>query len=148
MLVRIVRRCFAKIRISRAQKQFLFAFCRGGVSKTKSKIGIKPRAKTNLFVLCRGGVSKTKSKIGIKLRQKQILFAFCRSGTESKIRKAERKREFVHSFPGRILSSTKIDAGLHVKISGPKSYPSPSKYNPRQNKIGLFDRGVISRCAA
>jgi hypothetical protein len=38
MLVRIVRRCFAKIRISRAQKQFLFAFCRGGVSKTKSKI--------------------------------------------------------------------------------------------------------------
>jgi hypothetical protein len=29
MLVRIVRRFFAKIRISRAQKQFLFAFCRG-----------------------------------------------------------------------------------------------------------------------
>ena len=29
---------------------------------------IKPRAKTNLFVLCRGGVSKTKSKIGIKPR--------------------------------------------------------------------------------
>ena len=114
----------------------------------RCKDTIKPRAKTNLFVLCRGGVSKTKSKIGIKLRQKQILFAFCRSGTESKIRKAERKREFVHSFPGRILSSTKIDAGLHVKISGPKSYPSPSKYNPRQNKIGLFDRGVISRCAA
>ena len=145
-------------RISNPLRNSKIVKCEGNCENLFSKIAepppifckdtIKPRAKTNLFVLCRGGVSKTKSKIGIKLRQKQILFAFCRSGTESKIRKAERKREFVHSFPGRILSSTKIDAGLHVKISGPKSYPSPSKYNPRQNKIGLFDRGVISRCAA
>ena len=36
-------RSSAKIRLSRVQKQILFAFCRGGVSKTKSKIGIKPR---------------------------------------------------------------------------------------------------------
>ena len=46
MLVRIVRRCFAKIRISRAQKQFLFAFCRGGVSETELKIRIYPYRST------------------------------------------------------------------------------------------------------
>ncbi len=109
----------AKIRLSRGQKQIYLYFAEAEYLRRSQRLGL------SFGKIC-----------------------FCRSGTESKIRKAERKRELVHSFPGRILSSTKIDAGLHVKISGPKSYPSPSKYNPRQNKIGLFDRGVISRCAA
>ena len=116
----------------------------------RCKDTIKPRAKTNLFVLCRGGVSKTKSKIGIKPRQKQILPR--RDGvkdTESR-EKTGTCSQFSGAHPifykDRERKSNR--AGSHVKISGPKSYPSPSKYNPRQNKIGLFDRGVISRCAA
>ena len=41
----------AKIRLSRVQKQILFAFCRGGVSTTKSKITIKPSAKANFICI-------------------------------------------------------------------------------------------------
>ena len=58
-------RSSAKIRLSRGQKQILFAFCRGGVSKTQSKIVIKPRAKANLFAFCRGGVFKVQPNIRI-----------------------------------------------------------------------------------
>ena len=54
---------FCKDTISRRCKCKFIAFCRGGVSKTKSKITNKPSAKANLFAFCRGGVSKTKSKI-------------------------------------------------------------------------------------
>ena len=46
-------------------KANLFAFCRGGVSKTQSKIVIKPRAKANLFAFCRGGVFKVQPNIRI-----------------------------------------------------------------------------------
>ena len=76
----------AKIRLSRGQKQIYL--CRGGVSKTKSKIGIKPRAKTNLFVLCRGEVSKTKSKIAIRPRAKANFICVLPQRSTSKIVKA------------------------------------------------------------
>ena len=46
-------------------KANLCAFCRGGVSKTQSKIVIKPRAKANLFAFCRGGVFKVQPNIRI-----------------------------------------------------------------------------------
>ena len=64
------------------------SICRGGVSKTKSKIGIKPRAKTNLFVLCRGEVSKTKSKIAIRPRAKANFICVLPQRSTSKIVKA------------------------------------------------------------
>ena len=78
----------SKITNKPSAKANLFAFCRGGVSKTKSKIGIKPRAKTNLFVLCRGEVSKTKSKITIRPRAKANFICVLPQRSTSKIVKA------------------------------------------------------------
>ena len=49
-----------RLGLSREQKQILFASCRSGVSKTKSKIAIRPRAKTNFIcVLPKRSTSKT-----------------------------------------------------------------------------------------
>ena len=109
----------AKIRLSREQKQILFASCRSGVSKTKSKIGIKPSAKANLFAFCRGGVSKTKSKIGIKPRAKTNLFVLCRgevSKTKSKIAIRPRaKANFICVLSQRSTSKI-VKAGCCAKF--------------------------------
>ena len=56
---------FCKDTIKPSAKANLFAFCRGGVSKTQSKIVIKPSAKANLFAFCRGGVFKVQPNIRI-----------------------------------------------------------------------------------
>ena len=79
---------FCKDTIKPRAKANLFAFCRGGVSKTKSKIVIKPRAKANLFAFCRGEVSKTKSKIAIRPRAKANFICVLPQRSTSKIVKA------------------------------------------------------------
>ena len=63
----------AKIRISRAQKQILFAFCRGEVSKTKSKITNKPSAKANFYLhFAEAKYLRRSQRLRISRVQKQI----------------------------------------------------------------------------
>ena len=83
-----------------------------GVSKTKSKIG---SSRDFICILPkRDGVKDTES------REK--------TGTCSQVSEA-------HSIFYKDRERKSNCAGSHVKISGPKSYPSPSKYNPRQTKL-------------
>ena len=85
----------------------MLAFCRAGVSKTKSKIPKKPRAKASLLAFCRAGVSKAKPKIPKKPRAKASLLAFCRAGVSKakpKIRKVGRgnkRKQACLRFAGR-----------------------------------------------
>ena len=115
----------AKIRLSRGQKQIYLCFAEAEYLRRSQRLG---SSRDFICILPkRDGVKDTES------REK--------TGTCSQVSEA-------HSIFYKDRERKSNCAGSHVKISGPKSYPSPSKYNPRQNKIGLFDRGVISRCAA
>ena len=114
----------AKIRLSRGQKQIYLYFAEAEYLRRSQRLG---SSRDFICILPkRDGVKDTESR-----EKTRTCSQF--SGAHSIFYKDRERKSNC--------------AGSHVKISGPKSYPSPSKYNPRQNKIGLFDRGVISRCA-
>ena len=56
--------------------QILFAFCRGGVSKTKSKIRISHVQKQIYLHLAEAEISKTKSKVQKRGQNKTTGFVF------------------------------------------------------------------------
>ena len=121
----------------------------------RCKDTIKPRAKTNLFVLCRGGVSKTKSKIRISLMQKQFYLRLTKakaSKTKPKTGKAERKREpvpvfrsasYLKTMMSKIRKGESNRADLYAKIAEPHPIFGKDSTNHIQNKQVLSEHGLI-----
>ena len=115
----------------------------------------KPRAKANLFAFCRGEVSKTKSKIRISLMQKQFYLRLTEakaSKTKPKTGKAERKREpvpvfrsasYLKTMMSKIRKGESNRADLYAKIAEPHPIFGKDSTNHIQNKQVLSEHGLI-----
>ena len=140
----------AKIRLSRGQKQIYLCFAEAEYLRRSQRLGLSRGQKQIYLYFAEAEYLRRSQRLGssrdficILPKRDGVKDTESRekTGTCSQVSEA-------HSIFYKDRERKSNCAGSHVKISGPKSYPSPSKYNPRQNKIGLFDRGVISRCAA